>query len=52
MIHRDLAARNCLLESVHGSMHKSTKQTINLRISDFGLSKHVEEHYGDIDIYK
>ena len=33
-------------------MHKSTKQTINLRISDFGLSKHVEEHYGDIDIYK
>ena len=33
-------------------MHKSTKKTINLRISDFGLSKHVEEHYGDIDIYK
>ena len=44
VIHRDLAARNCLLETVEGRL--------NLRISDFGLSKHIENHYEDYDIYK
>merc|ERR1719471_454715 len=44
VIHRDLAARNCLLETTE-------KGKINLRISDFGLSKHLEEHYGDYDVY-
>ncbi|CAG5103572.1 Oidioi.mRNA.OKI2018_I69.chr1.g832.t1.cds [Oikopleura dioica] len=43
VIHRDLAARNCLLES------NGTK--INLRISDFGLAKHMENAYGDYDQY-
>lgn len=45
VIHRDLAARNCLLETTE-------KGKINLRISDFGLSKHLEEHYGDYDVYE
>ena len=44
VIHRDLAARNCLLEDVDGK--------INLRISDFGLSKHVDNHYTEYDVYK
>lgn len=43
VIHRDLAARNCLLESYGGK--------INLRISDFGLAKHMENAYGDYDQY-
>lgn len=45
VIHRDLAARNCLLEHIDGGR-------TNLRISDFGLSKHVDNHYADYDIYK
>ena len=58
VIHRDLAARNCLLESVNGSRrlkHDGTmprKQIINLRISDFGLSKHLEEHYSELSNYE
>ena len=44
VIHRDLAARNCLLETVDGDR-------VNLRISDFGLSKHVDNHYSDYDLY-
>ena len=45
VIHRDLAARNCLLEL-------DDDGKINLRISDFGLSKHVDNHYGEYDIYQ
>jgi len=39
VIHRDLAARNCLLERTEGG-------DLNLRISDFGLSKVIDDHYG------
>lgn len=45
VIHRDLAARNCLLEEEEGGR-------INLRISDFGLSKHIDHHYGQYDTYE
>ena len=45
VIHRDLAARNCLLEQMDDGR-------INLRISDFGLSKHVDNHYGEYDLYE
>ena len=30
----------------------SQKQTINLRIADFGLSKHLEDHYSEIGNYE
>ena len=39
VIHRDLAARNCLLE-------RTATGHLNLRISDFGLSKVIDDHYG------
>ena len=58
VIHRDLAARNCLLENLRGSRRQkrdgtmSQKQTINLRIADFGLSKHLEDHYSEIGNYE
>ena len=58
VIHRDLAARNCLLETVQNTMKSQydgsmkRKQTINLRISDFGLSKHLEEHYSEQGNYE
>merc|ERR1719245_570238 len=45
VIHRDLAARNCLLESC------KQRPYVNLRISDFGLSKLVEDHYGNYGEY-
>ena len=59
VIHRDLAARNCLLETkdVRNSQssnrgHTGQVRPINLRIADFGLSRHVDEEYGDYDLYK
>ena len=50
IIHRDLAARNCLLEAINNIEYGSTWthefKSLNLRISDFGLSKHLNNHYG------
>ena len=50
IIHRDLAARNCLLEAInnigYGSTWTHEFKSLNLRISDFGLSKHLNNHYG------
>lgn len=48
IIHRDLAARNCLLET---SEDMKGKQFINLKIGDFGLSRHGENNY-DNSIYQ
>jgi hypothetical protein len=46
VIHRDLAARNCLLETVSANSNE-----MNLRISDFGLSKHIDDHYQKYEAY-
>lgn len=40
MIHRDLAARNCLLND-----------KLVLKISDFGLARHVDNNYSMYDVY-
>ena len=47
VIHRDLAARNCLLETISGNSNE-----MNLRISDFGLSKHIDDHYQKYEAYR
>ena len=47
VIHRDLAARNCLLESLSANSNE-----MNLRISDFGLSKHIDDHYQKYEAYR
>jgi serine/threonine protein kinase len=46
VIHRDLAARNCLLETTSANSNE-----MNLRISDFGLSKHIDDHYQKYEAY-
>ena len=48
IIHRDLAARNCLLENI---VNLNDKKSINLKISDFGLSRHVDSNY-DNNLYQ
>ena len=40
VIHRDLAARNCLLD-----------EKLVLKISDFGLARHVDNNYSTYDVY-
>ena len=40
LVHRDLAARNCLLD-----------EKFNLKIADFGLSKHIESAYEKNEFY-
>ena len=58
IIHRDLAARNCLLETKERNSRASNNSNqgmvrpINLRIADFGLSRHVEEEFADLGLYK
>jgi serine/threonine protein kinase len=46
IIHRDLAARNCLLETLSPNSNE-----MNLRISDFGLSRHIDDHYQKYETY-
>ena len=39
-------------KEIRGSNAKMSSRPLNLRISDFGLSKHIDEEYEDYQTYR